>query len=61
MVLFALPVAAYVVRIGGDPRHFRYLAFPFDLVVLAGAGGRVVMAAAGVAAGGWICAWAGWC
>lgn len=38
MLVLALPVAAYVVKIGGDPRHFRYLAFPFILVVLATGG-----------------------
>jgi len=38
MLLLALPIAAYVVKIGGDPRHFRYLAFPFILVVLATGG-----------------------
>jgi hypothetical protein len=35
MLGFALPVLVYVVRIGGDPRHFRYLAFPFDLALFA--------------------------
>lgn len=35
MLLFALPVAVYAVRIGGDPRHYRYLAFSVCLVVLA--------------------------
>jgi hypothetical protein len=34
----ALPVAAYVVHIGGDSRHYRYLAFPVGLVVAATAG-----------------------
>ncbi|MDT8300329.1 MAG: hypothetical protein RQ760_02525 [Sedimentisphaerales bacterium] len=38
MLVLALPIAAYVVKIGGDPRHFRYLAFPFILVVLATGG-----------------------
>lgn len=38
MLVLALPVAAYVVKIGGDPRHFRYLSFPFILVVLASGG-----------------------
>jgi hypothetical protein len=46
MVLAALPVALYVVRIGGDPRHFRFLAFPFCLLVLA-TGGILEAAAAG--------------
>jgi hypothetical protein len=31
MVLVAASVAVYVVRIGGDPRHYRYLAFPVAL------------------------------
>ena len=35
MLAIALPVLLYVVRIGGDPRHFRYLIFPFCLVVCA--------------------------
>ena len=38
MVLVAATVAGYVVKIGGDPRHFRYLAFPFVLTVCASAG-----------------------
>ncbi|MHC4799647.1 MAG: hypothetical protein ACYTF1_23685, partial [Planctomycetota bacterium] len=38
MLVLAIPVAAYVVKIGGDPRHFRYLAFPFILVVFATGG-----------------------
>jgi hypothetical protein len=38
MVLVALPVIAYVVRIGGDAMHFRYLAFPFCLLACATAG-----------------------
>ena len=38
MLVLALPISAYVVKIGGDPRHFRYLAFPFILVVLATGG-----------------------
>lgn len=38
MIAVALPVAAYVVRIGGDARHFRYLAFPFCLAVCASGG-----------------------
>lgn len=31
-------VAAYVVKIGGDGRHFRYLAFPYVLALCSGAG-----------------------
>lgn len=38
MVLLALPVAGYVVKIGGAPIHFKDLAFPFALVILAGGG-----------------------
>jgi hypothetical protein len=38
MILMALPVAAYVVKIGGAPIHFKDLAFPFTLLVLAGGG-----------------------
>lgn len=38
MLLLALSVAVYVVRIGGDPRHFRYLAFSYILGVLATGG-----------------------
>ncbi len=38
MVLLALPVLVYVTRIGGDPRHFRYLIFPFVLLVMASGG-----------------------
>jgi hypothetical protein len=38
MVVLALVLVAYVVKIGGDPRHFRYLAFPFCLFVCAGGG-----------------------
>ena len=38
MLALALPIAFYVIRIGGDPRHYRYLAFPFCLCVCAGAG-----------------------
>ncbi len=38
MLLVAASVAGYVVKIGGDPRHFRYLAFPFVLSVCASAG-----------------------
>ena len=38
MLLVAASVAGYVVKIGGDPRHFRYLAFPFVLAVCGSAG-----------------------
>jgi len=38
MLLLALPVAAYVVKIGGAPIHFKDLAFPFALVMLSGGG-----------------------
>ncbi len=38
MLLLALPVAAYVAKVGGAPIHFKDLAFPFALAVLAGGG-----------------------
>ncbi len=38
MLCMALGVTAYVVKIGGDPRHYRYLAFPVCLAVAATAG-----------------------
>ena len=38
MLLTALSVIVYVVKIGGDPRHYRYLAFSYPLMVCAGAG-----------------------
>lgn len=38
MVIMALSFALYRIRIGGDPRHFRYLAFPFVLLVCASGG-----------------------
>jgi hypothetical protein len=38
MIACALSVTLYVVKIGGDPRHYRYLAFPFVLLACAGAG-----------------------
>lgn len=38
MLAVAISVAAYVVRIGGDARHFRYLAFPYVLGVLSTGG-----------------------
>jgi len=38
MVASGLSILLYVVRIGGDPRHFRYLVFPFTLLVLSTGG-----------------------
>jgi arylsulfatase len=38
MLLLALAVAAYVVRIGGAALHYWYLAFPFTLLVCAASG-----------------------
>ncbi|HUU83322.1 MAG TPA: hypothetical protein VM243_07445, partial [Phycisphaerae bacterium] len=38
MLLLAVSIAAYVVKIGGDARHYRFLAFPFCLCVCALAG-----------------------
>lgn len=38
MLVLAAPVLLYVVRIGGDARHFRYLAFPFCLCACAAGG-----------------------
>lgn len=38
MLAVATSVAAYVVSIGGDPRHYRFLAFPLCLVVCSFAG-----------------------
>jgi hypothetical protein len=35
MVALAAPVLLYVIKIGGDARHFRYLAFPYCLLVCA--------------------------
>lgn len=35
MVLLALPVLLYVIKIGGDARHFRYLAYPYCLLICA--------------------------
>ncbi len=35
MVALAAVITAYVVSIGGDPRHYRYLAFPFCLAACA--------------------------
>jgi hypothetical protein len=34
----ALAVVVYVTKIGGDPRHYRYLAFPYCLLACASAG-----------------------
>lgn len=49
MGLAAIVVAAYVVKIGGAPIHYRYLAFPFCLAVFA-TGGWVESLAASLAA-----------
>jgi hypothetical protein len=38
MLACAVPIVLYVVKIGGDARHYRYLAFPFCLLVCATAG-----------------------
>ena len=38
MLAAAIPTVLYVIKIGGDPRHYRYLAFPFCLAVCATAG-----------------------
>jgi len=38
MLLTAMPVALYVIKIGGDFAHYRYLAFPFILTVCAFSG-----------------------
>ncbi len=38
MIIAALPVAFYAIKIGGDPRHYRYLAFSYCLVLLATGG-----------------------
>jgi hypothetical protein len=38
MFLAAIPVVLYVIKIGGDPRHFRYLAFPYCLFIIATGG-----------------------
>lgn len=35
MLLVAAPVVLYVVKIGGDARHFKYLAFPYCLMLCA--------------------------
>jgi hypothetical protein len=49
MLFAASLVTAYVIRIGGDPRHYRYLAFPFCLFVCA-AGGLAEHAVAALSA-----------
>ncbi|MCH7814097.1 MAG: hypothetical protein IID40_08765, partial [Planctomycetes bacterium] len=33
MIALALSITLYVTKIGGDPRHYRYLAFPFCLMI----------------------------
>lgn len=38
MVVLSLSVAVYVIRIGGDPRHFRFWSFPFCLCLCATSG-----------------------
>jgi len=38
MLVLAFPILIYVVKIGGDPRHFRFLVFPFILIILASGG-----------------------
>ena len=38
LTLSALAVCAYVAKIGGDPRHYRYLAFPFVVLACAWSG-----------------------
>ena len=38
LLIQAAVVAAYVVKIGGDGRHYRYLAFPFCLAACASSG-----------------------
>ena len=38
MLVACVPVTAYVIRIGGDAIHYRYLAFPFCLAVCSAAG-----------------------
>jgi len=40
MLIFGLTVTAYVVKIGGDPRHYRYLAFPY-CVIMCSTGGLI--------------------
>jgi hypothetical protein len=50
MWLVAAAIALYFVRVGGDPRHYRYLAFPFCLSVAA-LGGIVELGVAKFAPG----------
>lgn len=38
LIMLALPIVLYVVKIGGDGRHFRYLLFPFVIATGASAG-----------------------
>jgi hypothetical protein len=38
MITLAIPILVYVVKIGGDARHFRYLAYPFVLLVFSTGG-----------------------
>ena len=38
LLLSAAAVCVYVAKIGGDPRHYRYLAFPFCVAVCASQG-----------------------
>lgn len=38
MIALALSITAYVIKIGGDARHFRFLAFPFCLLICASSG-----------------------
>jgi len=40
MLIVAASVAVYVVKIGGDQRHFRYLAFPY-CIAMASTGGLI--------------------
>jgi len=40
MVLIGLSFIVYVVKIGGDPRHYRFLAFPY-CIIMASTGGIV--------------------
>lgn len=49
MATAALLITGYVVRIGGDAMHYRFLAFPFCLATLAG-GGLLEHALAGLPA-----------
>lgn len=38
MLITAGIILIYVIKIGGDPRHFRFLAFPFCLAIISTAG-----------------------